>query len=96
MYVGPCIESRLGLANLSHIRTVTPCKDQTIYLKNYAHNVRLVISSSGLVLVNCVHIVKCDFPGTGPITIVRTETMNLCENKEYHRNAQIFQMLYAI
>ena len=90
------MESRLILANLSHIRTVTPCKDQTIYLKNYAHNVRLVISCSGLVLVNCVHIVKCDFPGTGPITIVRTETINLCENKEYHNNVRLFQMLYAI
>ena len=90
------MESRLVLANLSHIGTVTPCKVQTLYPKNCALNVRLVISCCGLVLVNFVHIVKCDFPGTGPITIVRTEAINLCENKEYHRNAQIFQTLYAI
>ena len=90
------MESPLVLADLSHIGTVTPCEDQAIHPKNYAHNVRLVITCYGLVLVNFVHIVKCDFPVTGPITIVRTETMNLCENNDYHNNVRIFQTLYAI
>ena len=39
MYVGPCMESRLVLADLSHIRTVTPCTDLHTYVCRSVHGV---------------------------------------------------------